>query len=133
MSNDYIATQILKIFANAPFTAFNYKQISSKVGAFDKASRQMVQALVLEMAENKILVEEGRGKYKINPKHINDDLLPKNYVVGTIDMKQTALKWAQSFRITDDPNIALALWRYHNTFVAPEDSKTRSGITEETI
>ena len=89
MSNDYIATQILKIFANAPFTAFNYKQISSKVGAFDKASRQMVQALVLEMAENKILVEEGRGKYKINPKHINDDLLPKNYVVGTIDMKQT--------------------------------------------
>ena len=89
MSNEYIATQILKIFANAPFTAFNYKQISSKVGAFDKASRQMVQALVLEMAENKILVEEGRGKYKINPKHINDDLLPKNYVVGTIDMKQT--------------------------------------------
>ncbi|MCR4816858.1 MAG: ribonuclease R [Bacteroidales bacterium] len=89
MSNDYIATQILKIFANAPFTAFNYKQISSKVGAFDKASRQMVQALVLEMAENKILVEEGRGKYKINPKHINDDLLPKNYIVGTIDMKQT--------------------------------------------
>ena len=89
MKNDNLATQILKIFANAPFTAFNYKQISSKVGAFDKASRQLVQATVLEMAENKILVEEGRGKYKINPKHINDDLLPKNYLVGTIDMKQT--------------------------------------------
>jgi ribonuclease R len=89
MSNDYIATQILKIFANAPFTAFNYKQISSKVGAYDKAARQLVQMTILEMAENKILVEEGRGKYKINPKHINDDLLPKNYIVGTIDMKQT--------------------------------------------
>ncbi|MBO7488954.1 MAG: ribonuclease R [Bacteroidales bacterium] len=89
MTNDKLATQILKIFANAPFTAFNYKQISSKVGAYDKAQRQLVQATVYEMAEAKILVEEGRGKYKINPKHINDDLLPKNYLVGTIDMKQT--------------------------------------------
>ena len=89
MNNDKFATQILKIFANAPFTAFNYKQIASKVGAYDKAQRQLVQATILEMAESKILVEEGRGKYKINPKHINDDLLPKNYIVGTIDMKQT--------------------------------------------
>ena len=89
MPDEKIATQILKVFANAPFTAFNYKQVSSKVGAYDKATRQLVQSLVLEMAENKILVEEGRGKYKINPKHINDDLLPKNYIIGTIDMKQT--------------------------------------------
>ena len=89
MNNDKLATQILKVFANAPFTAFNHKQISSKVGAYDKAQRQLVQATIYEMAEAKILVEEGRGKYKINPKHINDDLMPKNYLVGTIDMKQT--------------------------------------------
>ncbi len=89
MTTENTQTKILKIFANSPFTAFNYKQISSKVGAYDKASRQLVQSTILEMAENKILVEEGRGKYKINPKHINDDLLPKNYIIGTIDMKQT--------------------------------------------
>ncbi len=89
MTDNKFATQILKVFANSPFTAFNYKQISSKVGAYDKAQRQLVQATVLEMAENKILIEEGRGKYKINPKHINDDLMPKNYLVGVIDMKQT--------------------------------------------
>ncbi len=89
MNSDKLTTQILKVFANSPFTAFNYKQIASKVGGYDKAQRQLVQATILEMAESKILVEEGRGKYKINPKHINDDLLPKNYLVGTIDMKQT--------------------------------------------
>lgn len=87
--NDKIATQILKVFANNPFTAFNHKQVSSRVGAYDKGTRQLVQVTILEMAESGILVEEGRGKYKINPKHINDDLLPKNYLVGTIDMKQT--------------------------------------------
>ena len=89
MTEEKISTQILKVFANAPFTAFNHKQIASKVGAYDKAQRQLVQSLILEMAENKVLVEEGRGKYKLNSKYIADDLLPKNYVVGTIDMKQT--------------------------------------------
>ena len=89
MTNEKISTQILKVFANSPFTAFNHKQISSKIGAYDKGTRQLVLMTILEMAEDKILVEEGRGKYKINPKHINDDLLPKNYIVGTIDMKQT--------------------------------------------
>ena len=89
MTNEKISTQILKVFANSPFTAFNHKQISSKIGAYDKGTRQLVQMTILEMAEEKILVEESRGKYKINPKHINDDLLPKNYLIGTIDMKQT--------------------------------------------
>ena len=89
--NDIYAKQILKIFANNPFEAFNHKQVASRVGAHDKGSRQLVASTILELAEAKILVEDGNasGKYKINPKNINDDLLPKNYMVGTIDMKQT--------------------------------------------
>ncbi len=89
--NDIYAKQILKIFANNPFDSFNHKQVSSRLGAHDKGSRQLVLATIQELAEEKILVEDSdnRGKYKINPKNINDDLLPKNYLVGTIDMKQT--------------------------------------------
>ena len=88
--NESYAKQILKIFANNPFDSFNHKQISSRIGAHDKGARQLVLTTMLEMAEAKILVEQegAKGKYKINPKNINDDLLPKNYVVGTIDMKQ---------------------------------------------
>ena len=89
--NDIYAKQILKIFANNPFESFNHKQISSRIGAHDKGTRQLVIATIQELAEAKILVEDenARGKFKINPKNINDDLLPKNYIVGTIDMKQT--------------------------------------------
>ena len=89
--NEIYAKQILTIFANNPFDSFNYKQIASRIGAHDKGSRQLVMATMQELAEDKILVEDKatRGKYKINPKNINDDLLPKNYLVGTIDMKQT--------------------------------------------
>ncbi len=89
--NEIYAKQILKIFANNPFDSFNHKQIASRVGAHDKGGRQLVLATMQELAEAKILVEDdnARGKYKINPKNINDDLLPKNYIIGTIDMKQT--------------------------------------------
>lgn len=88
--NELYAKQILRIFANNPFDSFNHKQIESRIGAHDKGSRQLVMATMLELAEAKILVEDehARGKYKINPKNINDDLLPQNYLVGTIDMKQ---------------------------------------------
>lgn len=88
--NDIYAKQILKIFANNPFDSFNHKQIASRVGAHDKGSRQLVLSTIQELAEAKILVEDdnARGKFKINPKNINDDLLPQNYLVGTIDMKQ---------------------------------------------
>ena len=87
--NDNLAKQILKIFANNPFDAFNHKQISSRIGAGSKAERQEVIRTIQELAEQKHLVEDShRGKYKINPKSIDDELMPQNYVNGTIDMKQ---------------------------------------------
>ncbi len=87
--NEQLAKQILKIFANNPFDAFNHKQISSRIGAGSKADRQEVIRTMQQLAEEKHLVEDDhKGKYKINPKSIDDDLAPKNYVLGTIDMKQ---------------------------------------------
>ena len=111
--NEIYAKQILKIFANNPFDSFNHKQISSRVGAHDKGSRQLVIATLQELAEAKILVadENARGKYKINPKNINDDLLPKNYLIGTIDMKQTG----KAYVIPQDENREDVLISAHNT------------------
>ena len=87
--NEELAKQILKVFANNPFDAFNHKQISSRIGAGSKAERQEVIRTIQQLAEEKHLVEDDhKGKYKINPKSINDDLLPRNYVTGVIDMKQ---------------------------------------------
>ena len=81
--------QILGIFARNPFDAFNHKQISSRLGVADKATRQEVIRTIQQLAEQKYLVEDDhKGKYRINPKNIDDDLVPQNYVIGTIDMKQ---------------------------------------------
>ena len=87
--NENLAKQILKIFANNPFDAYNHKQVASRIGANSKAERQEVIRTMQELAEQKHLVEDShKGKYKINPKSIDDELLPQNYVTGTIDMKQ---------------------------------------------
>ncbi len=85
--NDKLAQQIVKLFANNPFDTFNPKQVAARVGAHDKAARAQVDEVIFLLATDEILVEEGRGKYKINPKNINDT--PHNQIVGTIDMKQT--------------------------------------------
>ncbi|MBR6048621.1 MAG: ribonuclease R [Bacteroidales bacterium] len=87
--NEQLAKQILKIFANNPFDAFNHKQVSSRIGAGSKAERQEVIRTMQQLAEEKHLVEDDhKGKYRINPKSIDDELLPRNYVTGIIDMKQ---------------------------------------------
>ena len=87
--NEELAKQITRIFASNPFDAFNHKQISSRLGAGSKAARQEVIRTMQQLAEQHLLVEDShRGKYKINPKNIDDDLAPQTYVQGTIDMKQ---------------------------------------------
>ena len=88
--NENYSRLIVKIFVNNPFDSYNYKQVAAKVGAHDKASRQLVYDTMMELAEGKVLVEDtnNKGKYKINPKNIDDELLPTNHIVGTLDMKK---------------------------------------------
>ena len=87
--NEQLAKQILKVFANNPFDAFNHKQISSRIGAGSKAERQEVIRIIQQLAQEKHLIpDDHQGKYRINPKSIDDDLMPQNYVTGIIDMKQ---------------------------------------------
>ncbi len=47
------------------------------------------------------------------------------------DPRADALKWAQEYYLTDDPDIALALWRYHNTFRQPADPKSVGGVVAD--
>ena len=125
--DEIIAGKILKIFANKPFSTFNPKQVAAKVGAYDKAMRQMVQATIYEMAEERILIEEGRGKYKINPRHLNDDTLPKKYVVGTIDMKQSGKAYVIPQEDANEPNANLG----EDIQIAPNN--TRHALHGDTV
>jgi ribonuclease R len=84
-----IVKSILKTFTQNPLEELNYKQVSSRMGFNDRASRQMVLNNILHLAEEEILVESQSGKYHIDPKYITNDFMPSHYVIGKVDMKQT--------------------------------------------
>ncbi len=112
---------ILKVFAGNPFEALNYKQVASRIGAHDKATREMLQNNILRLAEEGILIEQKRGKYLLNPTYINDDILPKNQLTGTIDMKQTG----KAYVIPDNPNTEDIFISSNNTHRALHGDKVK--------
>ncbi len=99
MTDKNLTTQLIKIFAKNPFESMNHKQVSARMGAMDKASRAQVLDAMLDLADAGLLIAESRGKYRINPKHITEDMLPQNFVVGTLDIRRRS----QTYVIPNDP------------------------------
>ena len=97
-SNNAFVNNVLMVFINDPFSAMNYKQVSAKLGIDDKASKQLVINILYELLLSEALIEDSRGKYKLNPLYVNETLISKSYVNGIVDMKQTG----KAYIITED-------------------------------
>ncbi|HNW70308.1 MAG TPA: ribonuclease R [Bacteroidales bacterium] len=90
---------ILNVFFKNPYASLNYKQISKAVGIDDKAIRDIIRRQLEVLLKNKSLVEDKRGKYKLNPEKHSSYFPSKTYISGTVDMKQTG----KAYIITDEP------------------------------
>jgi len=90
---------ILNVFFKNPYASLNYKQISKAVGINDKAVRDIIRRHLEVLLKNKSLVEDKRGKYKLNPEKHSSYFPSKTYISGTVDMKQTG----KAYIITDEP------------------------------
>ena len=97
-SNNAFVNNVLMVFINDPFSAMNYKQVSAKLGIDDKASKQLIINILYELLLSEALIEDSRGKYKLNPLYVNETLISKSYVNGIVDMKQTG----KAYIITED-------------------------------
>ncbi len=80
---------ILSEYADNPFSALNYKQVSFNLGIRDKATRNMVRQVIEEMAEAGDLVEVKKGKYILNPELLDKFANKHKYITGTVEMKET--------------------------------------------
>ncbi|PKP29545.1 MAG: ribonuclease R [Bacteroidetes bacterium HGW-Bacteroidetes-17] len=80
---------ILSVFGKNPYRPFNYKQISAQLGIKDKASKDLVAAILKEMAAGKDIVETKLGKYKLNPEALKTLGHSSSYITGIVDMKNT--------------------------------------------
>ena len=89
--NEQLTQTILKLFAKSPFESFNHKQISARLGATTKKARQEVIRSMQQLMEDHLIIEDEDhlGRYRIDIDHAPEDLIPQNYIIGTIDMKQS--------------------------------------------
>ena len=80
--------QVLEVFTKTPYTQYNFKQVSARLGITDKASRELVVKMIEQLRKSDVIIEKQKGKFVLNPKHISQ-LTPKNTAEGIVDMKFT--------------------------------------------
>lgn len=83
------ADSVLKIFSTEPFRAYNYKQVAARLGAKDKASKDLVSLILVELIEDGAIVELKPGKFRISPEYATATPQLKKYITGKVDMKGT--------------------------------------------
>jgi ribonuclease R len=79
---------VLEVFQTNPFTGFNYKQVSGRLGLADRASKELVAGIIEKLFESGQLVQNRKGKYQIKSGAESSGKEVKTYMTGTIDMKQ---------------------------------------------
>ncbi|MBI9035627.1 MAG: ribonuclease R [Bacteroidales bacterium] len=95
------AETVLKVFAQNPFKGYNFRQLSHVLGIKDSTSRELVRDILDNLAEEKSIILEHRGKYKLNPELI-DKFADKSIVTGVVDMKQTGKAYIISEECEED-------------------------------
>ena len=83
------ADSVLAVFTKAPSRALNYKQVAAGLGLLDKASKDLVNIILVELIEDNVLDEIKPGKYKLSPSYVTESPHLKKYITGKVDMKGT--------------------------------------------
>jgi ribonuclease R len=80
---------VLDVFETNPTCGFNYKQISSRLGINDKASKELVAGIIERLFDSGKLIQNRKGKYQSKGGAALSGKEVKTYVTGKVDMKQT--------------------------------------------
>jgi ribonuclease R len=89
---------VLNVFFKHPNVPLNYKQVSKAINIKDKADRELVLRQLDNLVKDKSLIEDKRGKYKLNPEKHAAYFPKKTYLTGVVDMKNTG----KAYIITDE-------------------------------
>lgn len=111
--------RILEVYAKAPYQPFNYKQLSAKLNVTEKEERVRVREAVGQLLASSVLVAANRGKYKLNPIHLEAD--ERKVIQGTISMKQTG----KAYLLPDNPDLEDIFIAANNTGKALNGDKVR--------
>ncbi|MCK9204170.1 MAG: ribonuclease R [Bacteroidales bacterium] len=97
---------VLDVFQRDPASSFNYKQVASRLGIEDRATKDLIRLNIEQLFTSKALVQSKRGRYRINQEGIITNKTIKTSLVGKVDMKQTGKAYVIPEDKTEDVFIA---------------------------
>jgi ribonuclease R len=108
-----LVATIMGIFGENPFKAYNYKQVAKLLGIHDKAGKDLILTILLELLGEGKVTEERPYRYILSKSMIAEYAKKKEYVIGKVDMKNTGKAYITPEKGGDDIYIAA-----NNTFQA---------------
>jgi ribonuclease R len=92
---------VLEVFAKNPTNGYNFRQVSAAMDIHDDASRDLIRRIIIELLNSKVITEQKRGKYQLNP-DLASSHFSGNSVSGKVDMKQTGKAYVICDELSDD-------------------------------
>ena len=80
---------ILAIFGEHPFKPLNYKQIAKMMSVRDAAGKDVIYQILITLFNEGKLIEDRPYRYLLHPDYIREYGPKPQYVIGTVDMKNT--------------------------------------------
>ncbi|MCQ2285260.1 MAG: ribonuclease R [Bacteroidales bacterium] len=103
-----IEKDIIKVLSAGSNVKYNYKQISAKIGAFDKKSRILVRQTLANFLNVGIVREVGRGQYKLNPKYLTNENTGRNYATGHLMVCSNGLAFVEHGKPGENDDIIIS-------------------------
>jgi len=97
-----LGNRIVEVLSKSGREKYNYKQIASKVGVFDRKGRENVKQIINDFVDAKILFHAGRGKYVINPKYLTKENTGKNYVIGKLSVNKNGAAYVITEKVGEE-------------------------------
>ncbi|KAF0132146.1 MAG: ribonuclease R [Bacteroidetes bacterium] len=101
-----LAATILSIFGSSPFKPLNYKQISKSLSMKDKAGKDLIHNILIELAKEGKLIEDKPYRYTLSKAMIQEYGEKKEFVTGRVDMKSTGKAYVITEKAGEDIFIA---------------------------
>ncbi len=114
------AESVLNVFINSPSRGYNYKEVAARLGVKDKAGKDLVNVILVELIEEGTIQETRPGKYRLSKDFITEKPSLKKYMTGTVDMKGTGKAYVINDEGGEDIYIAP-----NNTFRALHRDKVK--------
>ncbi|MCK9290471.1 MAG: ribonuclease R [Bacteroidales bacterium] len=84
-----LTATILSLFGSNPFKSLNYKQVSKALSIKDKAGKDLIYSILIELAEEGKLAEQSPYRYVLGKELIAQYAPKQELITGRVDMKST--------------------------------------------